>query len=108
MQYYFLLSCYALKEVKCGIVYKQKKLMNKNVKIIINNEAYEATEGRSVALELFSKNFHHLRNSPKLKQKRGFFCMIGSCQECLITIDDKKMLACTTKIKEGMKIELYE
>jgi NADH dehydrogenase/NADH:ubiquinone oxidoreductase subunit G len=32
--------------------------------------------------------------------------MIGSCQECLISIDDKKMLACTTKIKEGMKIEL--
>jgi predicted molibdopterin-dependent oxidoreductase YjgC len=89
------------------MIYNQKNLMNKNVKITINNKVYEATEGRSVALELFSKNFHHLRNSPKFNKKRGFFCMIGSCQECLITIDNKKMLACITKIKEGMKIELY-
>ena len=76
------------------------------VKIIINNEVYEATNGRSVALELFSKNFQHLRSSPRFKNKRGFFCMIGSCQECLISINNQKMLACTTKIKEGMKIEL--
>jgi D-hydroxyproline dehydrogenase subunit gamma len=80
--------------------------MNKSVKITINNKVYEATKGRSVALELFTKNFYHLRNSPKFKNRRGFFCMIGSCQECLILINEKKMLACTTKIEEGMKIEL--
>ena len=80
--------------------------MSKNVTITINNKIYKATEGRSVALELFTKNFYHLRSSPKFNNQRGFFCMIGYCQECLISIDDKKMLACTTKIKEGMKIEL--
>jgi predicted molibdopterin-dependent oxidoreductase YjgC len=90
------------------MIYNQKKKNNEQKrKNYINNKVYEATEGRSVALELFSKNFHHLRNSPKFNKKRGFFCMIGSCQECLITIDNKKILACITKIKEGMKIELY-
>ena len=47
--------------------------MNKSVKITINNKVYEATKGRSVALELFTKNFYHLRTSPKFKNRRGFF-----------------------------------
>ena len=53
-----------------------------------------------------STNFKTLKSSPKLKLDRGFFCMMGSCQECLVTIDGKKKLSCQTKIKEQIRINI--
>ena len=34
------------------------------------------------------------------------FCLMGSCQECVVLIDDKKVISCNVFIKEGMKIKV--
>ena len=36
---------------------------------------------------------------------RGIYCLIGSCQECILLINGKKALACLTRITENMNIE---
>ncbi len=83
-----------------------KTTSSRIVEFYINDQKFYAKEGSSVALALYQNNFKTLKTSPKLKLDRGFFCMMGSCQECLVTIDGKKKLSCQTKIKEQIRINI--
>ncbi|MGO4332972.1 2Fe-2S iron-sulfur cluster-binding protein [Cupriavidus sp. 2TAF22] len=38
-------------------------------------------------------------------QQRAPFCGMGSCQECRMTIDGRRRLACQTPCREGMVLE---
>ena len=78
----------------------------KKVKIIVNDDIIEAYEGECLAVVLFISNKKNFRTSPKLKENRSMFCMMGSCQECVVLIDDKKVISCNVFIKEGMKIKV--
>ena len=33
------------------------------------------------------------------------FCMMGSCQECVVLLDGKKVTSCNIFIKDGMKVK---
>ena len=68
---------------------KQQKLMKANVFL-------------QFYLYLTKKN---LRTSPKLKENRGMFCMMGSCQECVVLLDGKKVTSCNIFVKDGMKVK---
>ena len=77
----------------------------KSVKIYFNDEELIAYEGENLAAALYSSNKKTLRYSSKLKMPRGIFCLIGSCQECLVVINGRKTLACLTYVKENMSIQ---
>jgi aerobic-type carbon monoxide dehydrogenase small subunit (CoxS/CutS family) len=47
-----------------------------------------------------------LRKSPKAGRPRGLFCLMGSCQECLVRVDGEPVLACLEPVRAGMKVEL--
>ncbi|GGM03500.1 (2Fe-2S)-binding protein [Pseudomonas asuensis] len=38
-------------------------------------------------------------------QPRAPFCGMGICQECRVTIDGRRQLACQTLCQEGMHVE---
>ena len=83
----------------------------KKVKIIVNENTIEAHEGECLSVVLFISNHKNLRLSPKKKENRGMFCMMGSCQECAVLLDGKKVTSCNIFIKEGMTVktgDLYE
>jgi predicted molibdopterin-dependent oxidoreductase YjgC len=77
----------------------------KKVKIIVNDETIEAYEGECLSVVLFISNKKNLRTSPKLKENRGMFCMMGSCQECVVLLNGKKVTSCNIFIKDGMEIK---
>ena len=89
------------KDLREKNVYDRGKL----VKIYFNEEEILAYEGENLASALYSSNKKTLRHSPKLNMPRGIFCLIGSCQECLLLIDGKRKLACLTYVKENMLIK---
>jgi len=78
----------------------------KKVKIIVNNDIIEAYEGECLAVVLFISNKKNFRTSPKLKESRSMFCMMGSCQECVVSLDGKKVTSCNIFIKDGMKVKI--
>lgn len=84
----------------------KKTTHSRIVEFYINDRKFYANEGSSVALALYQNNFKTLKSSPKLKLDRGFFCMMGSCQECLVSINGKKQLSCQVKIKEQIRINI--
>jgi|TARA_B110000037_G_scaffold202288_1_gene244327 predicted molibdopterin-dependent oxidoreductase YjgC len=77
----------------------------KKVKIIVNEKTLEAFEGECLSIVLFISNYKNLRISPKKKENRGMFCLMGSCQECVVLLDGKKVTSCNIYIKDGMKIK---
>jgi predicted molibdopterin-dependent oxidoreductase YjgC len=79
---------------------------SKKVNINVNNKDIEAYEGECLAVVLFINNIKKLRLSPKKKQSRGMYCLMGSCQECVVLIDEKKVISCNVFIKDGMKIKV--
>lgn len=79
---------------------------SKKVNINVNNKDIEAYEGECLAAVLFINNIKKLRLSPKKKQSRGMYCLMGSCQECVVLIDEKKVISCNVFIKDRMKIKV--
>ena len=79
---------------------------NNKINIIVNDKEIEAYEGECLAVVLFINNIKKLRLSPKKKQSRGMYCLMGSCQECVVLIDEKKVISCNVFIKDGMNIKV--
>ena len=76
-------------------------------KIAINVDGRRiiAYRGESVAAALLAAGIVQLRTSPRNGEPRGAFCFMGSCQECLISIDGKRHLACQTPVAEGLSVK---
>jgi len=64
-----------------------------------------ARVGESVAAALFASGMKTLRTSPRECAPRGMFCLMGSCQECLVMVDARRVLACRTAVADGMRVE---
>ncbi len=77
----------------------------KKVKIIVNDKVLEAFEGECLSIVLFISNQKNLRLSPIKNENRGMFCLMGSCQECVVLLNGKKVTSCNVFIEEGMIIK---
>lgn len=64
-----------------------------------------ACEGESVACALFAAGVRTLRTSPRTGAARGMFCMMGSCQECVVTIDGERLAACQVPARAGLDVK---
>jgi sarcosine oxidase subunit alpha len=63
-------------------------------------------EGESVAAALHAEGVSVLRHSIRLDRPRGFFCAIGRCSSCLMTIDGvPNVMTCVTPLRAGMRVE---
>ncbi len=63
-----------------------------------------AYEGESVACALFAAGVRALRTSPRTEAARGMFCLMGSCQECVVMIDGVRLAACQVPARAGMDV----
>jgi len=75
------------------------------VRFMVDGHAVEAFEGESVAAALFAAGTHALRQSPRDGTPRGLFCMMGSCQECLVWVGARKLPSCQVAVVAALEIE---
>lgn len=78
--------------------------MKATLTITIDGEALTVPEGISVAAALA------LTGDPTTRQAvngdlRAPFCGMGVCQECRVTVNGLRVLACQTLCQAGMQIE---
>ncbi|MFH1866126.1 MAG: FAD-dependent oxidoreductase [Candidatus Eisenbacteria bacterium] len=63
-------------------------------------------EGETIAAALHAAGVRVLRHSIKLGRPRGFFCAIGRCSSCLMTVDGTpNVMTCVTPLKANMRVE---
>jgi len=63
-------------------------------------------EGETIAAALHAAGVRVLRKSIRHGRPRGFFCAIGRCSSCLMTVDGvPNVMTCVTPLRDGMKVE---
>lgn len=76
------------------------------VDVTMNGERITCREGDSVAAALFAAGNLDCRETVVTGARRGPFCMMGVCYDCLVVIDGlPNQQACMTTVRPGMKIE---
>lgn len=62
-------------------------------------------EGETVAAALHAAGVMTYRRSPQYHRPRGFFCAIGKCSSCLMTVDGvPNVRVCITPLRAGMEV----
>ncbi|MGY4815652.1 2Fe-2S iron-sulfur cluster-binding protein [Pseudomonas chlororaphis subsp. piscium] len=72
--------------------------------IYLDRQALTVGDGLSVAAAIANSGDPYTRTSCT-GQPRAPFCGMGICQECRMTIDGRRQLACQTLCREGMHVE---
>jgi predicted molibdopterin-dependent oxidoreductase YjgC len=78
----------------------------REVEFTFDGKAYKGFEGEPIAAALHASGVMVLGHSHEKNRPRGFYCAIGNCSSCLMTVDGMpNVRVCTEKLKEGMVVE---
>ena len=78
----------------------------KEVKFSFDGKELKGYEGETIAVALTANGVRVFRVSPLMKRPRGFFCAIGKCSSCFMTVDGvPNVRTCVTPLAAGMKVE---
>jgi predicted molibdopterin-dependent oxidoreductase YjgC len=76
------------------------------VRFTFDGTELEGFEGEPIAMALHANGVRIYRVTPEMKRPRGFFCAIGKCSSCFMTVDGiPNIRTCVTPLKAGMKVE---
>lgn len=65
----------------------------------------EGYSDEPIAAALVASGIKVLSHSRKLKRPRGFFCAIGKCSSCLMTVNGiPNVRTCVTRLEDGMVV----
>ncbi|WP_397449342.1 (2Fe-2S)-binding protein [Pseudomonas sp. NA-150] len=74
------------------------------IELQLNGNRLHVVEGTTVAAALYIGADGSSRTSVT-GHRRAPLCGMGICQECRVTIDGKRRLACQTLCRTGMSVE---
>lgn len=78
----------------------------KTVTIQVNGHPIEAKDGEPIASALIAAGIMTFRTTRDRKEPRGYFCGIGLCSDCMMTVNNvPNIRTCVTPVEEGMSIE---
>ncbi|MCY1421593.1 Hydrogen cyanide synthase subunit HcnA [compost metagenome] len=74
------------------------------IELSLDGRSLQVAAGTTVAAALALGRDGSSRTSVS-GQRRAPYCGMGICQECRVTIDGQRRLACQTLCREGMQVE---
>ncbi|MGO0062517.1 (2Fe-2S)-binding protein [Brevibacillus fluminis] len=77
----------------------------KTIRFRFDETIYEAKEGETIAAALLANGVRTLRLQEEKGTPRGFYCNIGHCFECRVTVNGKQGIrACLTLVDDMMEV----
>ena len=74
--------------------------------VFVDGAEVRAYEGESIAVALVASGRRFTRWTARTGEPRGYFCGMGVCQDCLVTVDGlPNVRACVTPVRDGMRVE---
>ena len=78
----------------------------KTITIYVDGEPAPAHEGEPIAAALMAAGKWVFRYSKKRLEPRGYFCGLGRCTDCIMTVDGiPQVRTCINPVAEGMRVE---
>jgi len=76
------------------------------ISFLVDGRPLAAHDGESVAAALLASGLRFTRWTARTGEPRGYFCGMGICQDCLVTVDGSpNVRACMTPVREGLRVE---
>ena len=76
------------------------------VTIVVDGTPVVARSGDSVAAALLAAGLRAFRTTPVSGSPRGPFCMMGTCFDCVVTVDgERNVQACLVRVADGMRVD---
>jgi D-hydroxyproline dehydrogenase subunit gamma len=76
------------------------------LRIVLDGQDVPAYEGESVAAALVASGRRFTRYTARAGEARGYFCGMGVCQDCLVTVDGlPNVRACMTTVRDGLRVD---
>ncbi len=72
--------------------------------IEVDGAAVTAYPGESLAAVLFAAALRVLGERSGGARSRGYFCGMGLCWECLVTVEGQASRACMTEARPGLRV----
>lgn len=77
----------------------------RKVRFLFDGKEYEGYEGETIAAALHAAGVKVLGHSHRHDRPRGFYCAIGNCSSCLMTVNgEPNVRVCTEKLVDGMVV----
>ena len=87
---------------------KIKKQEEKKISFYFENEKINAYEGETIASALLRSGIVSFRKDLD-KKPRGPFCMMGTCFECLVNVDNfESQQACQFLVKQNISVKIHK
>lgn len=64
----------------------------------------EGVEGDSVAAALLANGYVAIGANPGSGERRGPYCLMGSCYECTVEIEQTAVQACQVSVTDGLVV----
>lgn len=78
----------------------------KEVEFTFDGRKIKGFEGESIAAALHAAGVRVLSYSREMGRPRGFYCAVGNCSSCLMTVNGKpNVRVCVEKVREGIVVE---
>jgi predicted molibdopterin-dependent oxidoreductase YjgC len=89
-------------------VFRFSRSINRDTRLVsiqFENQVIEAREGETIAAALLANGIDFTRKTPVNGQARAPFCMMGTCFECLMEVDQiPNRQACMIEVQQGMVV----
>ena len=81
----------------------------KMVTITVDGREISAVEGEPILSALLANGIKVAYSSEKHHEPRGYFCGIGRCTNCVMTVNgDPNVRTCITPVEDGMTVETQD
>ena len=78
----------------------------RSLNMLVDGQSVAVYEGESIAAALFAAGVRITRWTARAGEPRGYFCGMGVCQDCLVTVDGSpNVRACMTPVRDGLRVE---
>ena len=86
-----------------------EKKRGKKISFTYNGRKIECYDNETIASALHASGIRILSKSSNLLRPRGFYCAIGKCASCIMTVNGiPNIKTCMALVEEGMKVESQE
>ena len=77
------------------------------IAVHVDGASVACFRGETIATAMLAAGVVRFR-SDRRGQPRGLYCNMGSCGECFVRADDRRVRACLTLVEHGMSIVTHD
>ena len=79
------------------------------IKVVVDGQEYFGCTGEPIAMTLLANGVMTARTMPQSGARRGYFCGVGRCPDCAMTVNGElNVMTCTTPLAPGMIVRTQQ